>query len=240
MITVNDLIGLNYSNLRNPTGVQTDFNQNKPVQDTTYNSTFSLMPDPNFPKYAERIDTNLTPLSDVNKNPISINTTGISPILQQDMDYGTSVDNFQGFTDKQDFSRPTPVKQGGGLNSLLQLALSVAIPGAGLLLNAPRGLAGLNRRFRQNVTDFFDRRKYGGKTRDEAYADMITQTRGIQKQMALRPSGQVTAQDKYRGGASSQNEAANRSAAKASAQKASRSAGISSARGSNYGSRFHG
>lgn len=249
--TVNDLIGLNYANLRNPQPVNMAPGLSYKIDPTAQGgrrlvgatptqipranlkiSPSNLMPDPEFPEYAQSINTKLTPLSDVNQQPVSLDTIGIAPLLQQEMplDYEEMI---------QEDKSIVPQKS-KGLNSLFQLALSAVVPGAGLIMGGARGLAGLNRRVKQNVTDFFDRRKYGGRTRDQAYADMITQTRGIQKQMALRPSGQITQEDKYRGGASSTNEAASRSASKASAQKASRSAGTSSARGSNYGTRFHG
>ena len=169
---------------------------------------------------------------------------GLAPLYNEMLNpptYGESISNLEPMTELEKQLKFKPKeKENNFAKGLFQLLAGAVVPGAGFLFGNNRGLAGLNRRFRQNVTDFFDRKKYGGRTRDEAYADMIAQTRGIQKQMALRPSGQVTAQDQYRGGASSANEAASRSAAKASAQKASRSAGTSSARGSNFGGRLHG
>ena len=66
---------------------------------------------------------------------------------------------------------------------MLSLALSLAVPGAGLLMRGPKGLAGLNRRFRKGLDNFFERRRYDGLTKDQAYAKMITQTRGIQKKI---------------------------------------------------------
>mgnify|MGYP003135905007 CR=1 FL=1 len=183
MLTVNDLIGLDYSNLRNPITPRPDINYNQPFLNSNYPQPEFF---PNNQQGSLNVDmgaTGLIPTSlNTNAQPL-IDTTGISPILQQDMDYGTSVDNFQGFTDKQDFSRPTPVKQKGGLRGLLSLALSLAVPGAGLLMRGPKGLAGLNRRFRKGLDNFFERRRYDGLTKDQAYAKMITQTRGIQKKI---------------------------------------------------------
>tara|TARA_R100000329_G_scaffold75475_1_gene65131 strand:- start:114 stop:824 length:711 start_codon:yes stop_codon:yes gene_type:complete len=197
MLTVNDLIGLDYSNLRNPITLRQDINRNQPFLDIR-----NPQPEffPNDQQGSLNVDMGATGTipteSNINAQPL-IDNTGISPILQQDMDYGTSIDNFQGFTDKQDFSRP-PKKS--GLAQLFQLAISAAIPGAGLILRGGQGLAGLNRRLRQSdfaratsLVDYFDAQKYGGiDARNRAALQNMREAKAIQKQLDLR-----TATGKY-------------------------------------------
>ena len=74
----------------------------------------------------------------------------------------------------------------------------------GLVLS---GLSGINNRIRQtdfarskNLMDYLDAKKYGGiDARNAAAVANMTQARGIQKQMAQRPSSNVSAQDAARG-----------------------------------------
>ena len=125
MLTVNELIGLDYSNLRNPITPRQDINRNQPFLNSSY-------PQPEFFPNDQQGSLNvgmgatgtIPTESNINAQPL-IDSTGISPILQQDMDYGTSIDNFQGFTDKKDFSI-APKKS--GLAQLFELAISAAIP----------------------------------------------------------------------------------------------------------------
>jgi len=271
MLTVNDLIGLNYANLRNPQpadmgpglsyqidpavqGGRRLVSDIKPAIDPGANRNFppsNLMPDPNYPEFAQ-VDMGATgtipTAANINAQPLIADTSGIAPILQQNMDYGTSIDNFQGFTDKKDFStarrRKTPkgLKQALGLlfGAMTGIPINLLASGQGTL----SGIKSLNQRLRgtdfaqaTSLADYLDMQRYGGlQGRLDAAARNMAQARGIQKQMSLRPSGQVTAEDNYRGGASSASEAASRSAA----TRSSRTAGIAAARGSNYGSRLHG
>ena len=202
MLTVNDLIGLDYSNLRNPQpadmgpglSYQVDpaaqggrrlVSDIKPALDRGLNSIFgpsNLMPDPNYPEFAQvnmGATGTIPTAAKLNAQPLIGETSGIAPLLTSDtnmpLDYEEMI--------KKDSSIVTPPKKKIGLENILQLALSAAIPGVGFLMRAPKGLAGLNRRFRKNLDNFFDRRKYDGRTRDQAYANMITQTRGIQKKI---------------------------------------------------------
>lgn len=203
-ITVNDLIGLNYANLRNPQPVDMAPGLSYKIDPTaqggrrlvgatpTQNpganlkiAPSNLMPDPGFPEYAQSINTNLTPLSDVNQQPVSLDTIGIAPLLQQEMplDYEEMI---------QEDKSIVPQKN-KGLNSLFQLALSAAIPGAGLILSGtrklsglPRGLAGLNRRLQQSdfgqsssLVDYLNRKR---RQSDEAIRNRV-QRRGIQKKI---------------------------------------------------------
>lgn len=179
-LTVNDLIGLNYSNLRNPITPRQDMNSNQPFLNSSY-------PQPEFFPNDQQGSLNVNmgatgtipTAANINAQPLIGETSGIAPLLTSDtnmpLDYEEMI--------KKDSSIVTPPKKKIGLENILQLALSAAIPGAGFLMRAPKGLAGLNRRFRKNLDDFFDRRKYDGRTRDQAYANMITQTRGIQKKI---------------------------------------------------------
>tara|TARA_R100000329_G_scaffold94849_1_gene78863 strand:+ start:241 stop:1011 length:771 start_codon:yes stop_codon:yes gene_type:complete len=211
MLTVNDLIGLDFSKLRNPQpadmgpglSYQVDptaqggrrlVNDVRPGIDRGLNSIFGPNTDPNIPEFAQ-VDMSATgtipTAANINTQPL-IAESGIAPILQQNMDYGTSVDNFQGFTDKEDFS--TPTKKKSGLSRLLSLAFSLAVPGAGFLMNAPQGLIDLNRRLRstdfarsKNLMDYLDARKYGGiDARNRAASQNMREARAIQKQLDLR------------------------------------------------------
>ena len=74
----------------------------------------------------------------------------------------------------------------------------------GLVLS---GLSGINDRIRQTdfarsktLADYFDAKSYGGiDARNAAAVANMAQARGIQKQMAQRPSSNVSAQDAARG-----------------------------------------
>jgi hypothetical protein len=70
------------------------------------------------------------------------------------------------------------------------------------------GLRNLNDRIRSSdfgqatsLADYLDMQRYGGaQGRRDAAARSMAQARGLQKQMAQRPSAQVSAQDAARGG----------------------------------------
>ena len=210
MLTVNDLIGLDYSNLRNPRSVdmgsglsyQIDpaaqggrrlVSDIKPAIDRGVNSIFgpsNLMPDPNYPEFAQ-VDMGATgtipTAANINTQPLIGETSGIAPLLTADtnmpLDYEEMI--------QRDDSIITPQRKTSGLENLLQLAISAAIPGAGFLMKGPKGLAGLNRRIQQSdfgqatsLADFLDMRKYGGaQGRRDAAARNMAQARGIQKKI---------------------------------------------------------
>ena len=89
------------------------------------------------------------------------------------------------------------------LSSGIKLGLN-PIGIGGLVLGA---VSGLNNRLRQtdfakakSLADYMDMQKYGGlQGRQDAAARNMAQARGIQKQMAQRPSSDVSAQDAARG-----------------------------------------
>ena len=89
------------------------------------------------------------------------------------------------------------------LNSKMGFSLS-PIGIGGLVLS---GLSGINDRIRQTdfarsktLADYFDAKSYGGiDARNAAAVANMAQARGIQKQMAQRPSSNVSAQDAARG-----------------------------------------
>ena len=98
----------------------------------------------------------------------------------------------------------TGQKKSGGI---LDLIMSIAVPGYGFLKNIGKGglqgIRGLNQRLRQsdfgqakNLSDYFDMRSYGGlRERENKSAQTMAQARGIQKQMAQRPSATPSARD---------------------------------------------
>jgi len=102
------------------------------------------------------------------------------------------------------------LKQPPGFKDFLKTMLGFAIPGAGLFTgdrSALQGIKSLNQKLRNtdfakstSLMDYFDARKYGGRdARDDAAARNMAQARGIQKQMAQRPSAVQTNQDRARG-----------------------------------------
>ena len=189
MITVNDLIGLNYSNLRNPptptSGINTlqpTFNFNTQIPNLDYNLQPQMMN-----------ENNLFPSMDVNQQPILANTTGIAPLITPPAD-----------DDYESIQMDTRIKpQKTGIKSLLNLAARFAVPGLGFIMNAPQNLVGLNRRIRQsdfgrskNLMDYLDAKKYGGiDARNRAASKTMREARAIQKQLDLR-----TATGKYNDG----------------------------------------
>ena len=108
---------------------------------------------------------------------------------------------------KNDFSNNlAQKKEKKGISNLLKSALSFAIPGYNFITSG--GLQGLNQRIRSSdfgqatsLADYLDMQRYGGaQGRRDAAARTMAQARGLQKQMAQRPSAQVSAQDAARGG----------------------------------------
>lgn len=202
MLTVNDLIGLNYSNLKNPQpadmapglSYQVDpaaqggrrlVSDIKPAIDRGLNSIFGPDTDSNIPEFAQ-VDMGATgtiPMAaNINTQPLIGETSGIAPLLTADtnmpLDYEEMI--------QRDDSIITPQRKTSGLETLLQLAISAAIPGAGFLMRGPKGLAGLNRRLQQSdfgqsssLVDYLNRKR---RQSDKAIRNMV-QTRGIQKKI---------------------------------------------------------
>ena len=148
------------------------------------------------------------------------NTGGIMDIqpnvksVMNNIDFGTSEDNFQGFTDKEDFSES---KTKGGIADFFRTILGFAIPGGNFFLNKGRnamdGIRSLNQRLRntdfgqsKTLVDYFDRKKRRRETdflgSDDPQGDIITyspaKTRNRQRIMNMQP----TSQDIARGGGS--------------------------------------
>ena len=188
MLTVNDLIGLDYSNLRNPITPRQDVNRDQPFLNSSY-------PQPEFFPNDQQGSLNvglgatgtIPTAANINTQPLIGETSGIAPLLTADtnmpLDYEEMI--------QRDDSIITPQRKTSGLENLLQLAISAAIPGAGFLMKGPKGLAGLNRRIQQSnfgqatsLADFLDMRKYGGaQGRRDAAARNMAQARGIQKKI---------------------------------------------------------
>ena len=188
MLTVNDLIGLDYSNLRNPITPRQDVNRDQPFLNSSY-------PQPEFFPNDQQGSLNvglgatgtIPTAANINTQPLIGETSGIAPLLTADtnmpLDYEEMI--------QRDDSIITPQRKTSGLENLLQLAISAAIPGAGFLMKGPKGLAGLNRRIQQSnfgqatsLADFIDMRRYGGaQGRRDAAARNMAQARGIQKKI---------------------------------------------------------
>ena len=232
--TVNDLIGLNYANLRNPIVPQSGVNQISPEINRNQSNAFSYTNE--LPPLQDNFQKNA--FSYVNElPPMLANTTGIAPLLESEgqIPFGSSVDNIQGFTDKVDFSTP---RKKMNLSGLLQLASNIAIPGSGLITGGLRGLAGLNRRIQQSdfgrstsLMDYLDARKYGGiDARNRAAAQNMRETRAIQKQLDLRTqSGKYDdGGDRNRGQIPSKTKSTSKSTSKKESRQTSGSGGLHS------------
>jgi len=184
----NDLIGLDYSNLRNPITPRQDVNRNQPFLNSSYPQPEFF---PNDQQGSLNVDMGATgtipTAANINTQPLIGETSGIAPLLTADtnmpLDYEEMI--------QRDDSIITPKRKTSGLENILQLAISAAIPGAGLLMKGSKGLAGLNRRIQQSdfgqatsLADFLDMRKYGGaQGRRDAAARNMAQARGIQKKI---------------------------------------------------------
>ncbi len=94
---------------------------------------------------------------------------------------------------------------------IMDLIMSIAIPGYGFLKNMGKGglegIRGLNQRIRNtdfakssSLADYFDAKSYGGRdARDRAAQKTMREARAIQKQVDMRPSAVQTNQDRARG-----------------------------------------
>ena len=99
-------------------------------------------------------------------------------------------------TQDQEYIDQVKKSQGGGIGGLLKFLIGLAVPGAGILMNLPKGIKSLNQRLQQSdfgqatsLADYLDMRKYGGaQERRDASARTMAQARGLQKQIDQRPS----------------------------------------------------
>jgi hypothetical protein len=94
---------------------------------------------------------------------------------------------------------------------IMDVIMSIAIPGYGFLKNIGRGglegIRGLNQKIQQSdfgqsktLADYFDARSYGGRdARDRAASQNMREARAIQRQVDMRPSAVPTNQDRGRG-----------------------------------------
>ena len=114
----------------------------RPEVDNTYRSLIELMPDPNYPQFAE-IDKGATGTIPT----LALDNTGIISALRNNVPFGTSVDNIQGFTDKEDFSTIKPT----GIARLFKFLGNIPTP-FNLVRRGLESLSGFNQRLRN--TDF--------------------------------------------------------------------------------------
>jgi len=131
-------------------------------------------------------------------------TTGI---MQQAPLQNLGIDTSYGVANEEDVEQVDSLTGEKKSSGILDLIMSIAIPGYGFLKNIGKGglegIRGLNQRLRQsdfgqakNLSDYFDMRSYGGlRERENKSAQTMAQARGIQKQMAQRPSATPSARD---------------------------------------------
>ena len=122
--------------------------------------------------------------------------------MRKDLGFDTSygVANEPDDTQSQEYMDQVQKSQGGGIGGLLKFLVGLAVPGAGFLMNLPgkglEGIRSLNQRIQgsdfgqaTSIADYLDMRKYGGaQGRRDASARTMAQARGLQKEMAQRPS----------------------------------------------------
>ena len=131
-------------NLYDPPGRRILASRIRPEVDTeplSYSrlSPINLMPDPDYPEYAE-VDMGATGTIP------TLNNTGIMSAVNN-VPFGTSVDNIQGFTDKEDFSEVKPT----GIARLFEFLGNIPTP-FNLVRRGLESLSGVNQRLRN--TDF--------------------------------------------------------------------------------------
>ena len=129
--------------------------------------------------------------------------SNISPALS---DLGGITPSY-GVANEQDVEQVDSLTGEKKSSGIMDLIMSIAVPGYGFLKNIGKGglegIRGLNQRIQQsdfgqakNLSDYFDMRSYGGlRERENKSAQTMAQARGIQKQMAQRPSATPSARD---------------------------------------------
>jgi len=194
MLTVNDLIGLDYERLRSPTVPM----QDKGLGTIPQQNFNTLYPEQNYGT-ANYLNQNLNVLT-----PTTINDRGISPLLKssvpdnllyEDMNYKFLPSAMDQYT-----TPDKPKNNKNNIGGLFRFLASLAIPGAGFVLNAgrgvPQGILSLNQRIQgsnfgqaTSLADYLDMMKYGGaQGRRDAAARTMAQARGLQKQIDKRPT----------------------------------------------------
>mgnify|MGYP003651443953 CR=1 FL=1 len=144
-----------------------------------------------------RYDSGTQTIFPSNMSPALSDLGGITP------SYGVANEE-----DVEQVDSLTGQKKSGGI---LDLIMSIAVPGYGFLKNIGKGgfdgIRGLNQRIQQSdfgrsktLADYFDARSYGGRdARDRAAQKTMREARAIQKQVDMRPSATQTNQDRGRG-----------------------------------------
>ena len=137
--------------------------------------------------------------------PNLTSTKGLPTLDLQNLPANMGVANEQ---DVEQVDSLTGQKKSGGI---LDLIMSIAVPGYGFLKNIGKGglegIRGLNQRIQQSdfgrsktLADYFDARSYGGRdARDRAAQQNMREARAIQRQVDMRPSAVPTNQDRGRG-----------------------------------------
>ena len=159
----------------------------RPERSMTFRDPLALMPEDDFPQFVEQDmgATGITPQL----------AQGIMQLRNQSRDFGTSVDNFQGFTDKEDFLGETEQyetdkfgyrKQSNNkFGGIMDLLMGIAMPGYSLFKNIAKnagkgltkGLGSLNSKLQNSVfglsptlKDYFKSRKEIKEAREIANA----------------------------------------------------------------------
>jgi|TARA_R100001460_G_scaffold93810_1_gene135818 hypothetical protein len=143
-----------------------------------------------------------------------LQTTGIMKKLPLDMN------RFQGVSDMSIIDETTNDEQDQNYidqvnknksTGIMDLIMSVAIPGYGFFKNIARGgmdgIRGLNQRIQQSdfgqsktLADYFDARSYGGRDeRDRAASQNMREARAIQRQVDMRGDSTSRVADRNRG-----------------------------------------
>lgn len=207
MLTVNDLIGLDYERLRNPTVPM----QDKGLLTIPLQNFNTLYPTQNYGT-ADYAKQNLDVFT-----PTTVSNSGISPLLKssipdnllyEDMNYKflpSAMDQYP------KLDKPKNKKE--GLGGLIRFLAGLAVPGFGTVFNLATGgfdrfkgginrglgaLRNINQRIQSSnfgqatsLADYFDMMKYGGaQARRDAAARTMAQARGLQKQIDQRPTAQ--------------------------------------------------
>jgi len=183
-----------------------------PTQDVT-----QYMVETNTPFY--KPDTGINTLRFVDNNSISLQPEYLMPNTNKvpqlpanrleglpNLDLQSLPANM-GVANEKDVEQVNSLAGQNNSTGIMDLIMSIAVPGFNLLRNMGQGIQGLNQRVRNtdfakssSLADYFDARSYGGRdARDRAASQNMREARAIQKQMDMRPSATLTNQDKGRG-----------------------------------------
>jgi len=195
-ITVNDLIGLDYERLRNPTSPMQDRGLGT-IPQQNFNTLYPMQ---NFGT-ADYVKQNLDVFT-----PTTVNDRGISPLLKSSIPDNLFYEdmNYKYLPSAMDqYTTPDKTKsKKKDIGGLVKLLAGLTVPGLGFVLNAgrgvPQGILNLNQRIQgsnfgqaTSLADYFNMRQYGGaQGRRDAAARTMAQARGLQKQIDQRPTAQ--------------------------------------------------